>query len=478
VPFTYGSQLSVATLLSKYVDVKTLAYPTRDVVMIQGKRSDILRALELVSILDQPVFKNRIIGMYRPTYVSLDDITTSLPILLEQEGIKLAENSNNAAISTVKVERINTLFLFANKKDLLERAVSWAMKIDQPSDTQTPQYYIYQPQYSKAVDLGDSLKLLISDSATLGNSTSANAQNDRPQSRGAGSVASNDTVKMVVDERANTLIFKTTGMEYKQLLPLIKRLDILPKQIALEVIIAEVTLTDRFKQGVEFALSDGNYTASTAGALGAAEFGGLSYALSGIDRALTLNLFQSDSLVNVLSRPSVIVRDGVSAEISVGTDIPTIGETTLDPNDSNSIARTTIEYRKTGVELAVTPTVNAQGVVTMIIRQSISSEVSDVSTVSGSPAIFERSISTEVIAQDGQTIVLGGLISDNSSRGTTRVPILSDIPLIGQLFTAKSDSGDKTELVMMVTPKIIHSTDEWTELKKQLSTQLSHIKIN
>src|SRR5690606_7513467 len=130
-------------------------------------------------------------------------------------------------------------------------------------------------------------------------------------------------------------------------------------QVALEVIIAEVTLTDKFRQGVEFALTEGNSTARTIGAFGAGEFGGLSYALTGSFGRVNLNLFQSDSLVNVLSRPSIVVRDGVAANISVGTDIPVIGETTIDPNDSNSIARTSIEYRKPGVKLSVTPTVNA-----------------------------------------------------------------------------------------------------------------------
>jgi general secretion pathway protein D len=480
VPFNYGSQVSVGPLLQKFINVKSTAYPHRDVVMLQGKRRDILRSLELVAILDQPIFKNRSIGMFRPTYVSLDIIAESLPDLLDQEGIKLTEKSNNAAVSVVKLDRLNTLFLFANKKELIERAVYWAEQIDKPSETEEEQYYIYVPQFSRAVDLGESLTLLISDAASLGNSTSASRQNDSSTNRepSSSSVASNKNVKMVVDERANTLIFKTTGKDYKQLLPLIKRLDILPKQIALEVIIAEVTLTDKFRQGVEFALNNGNYAASTTGALGAAGFGGLSYVLTGANGRVSMNLFQSDSLVNVLSRPSIVVRDGVSAQINVGTDIPVIGETTIDPNDNNSIARTSIEYRKTGVELSVTPTVNAQGIVTMVIQQSISSQVSDVSTVSGSPAIFERSISTEVIAQDGQTIILGGLISDNTSQGTTRVPILSDIPFIGQLFTAKSNSGDKTELVVMVTPKIIDSSNEWENLKRQLNTQLDYLKLN
>ena len=480
VPFNFGTQVSLASMVERFINVKATAYPQRDMMLLQGKRRDILRALEFVDIMDQPIFKDRVIAMYRPNYVSLDAIVDALKPLLDREGIDFSDSSKSTAIASVKVDRLNTLFLFASNSLLIERAVYWAEQLDKPSETEESQYFIYQPVYSRAVDLGASLQLLISDSTGIGSSTSAAAQNnlqDSPSPTAGSLVASNKNLKMVVNEQANTLIFKTTGREYKQLLPLIKRLDILPKQIGLEVMIAEVTLTDKFKQGVEFALSNGNYTAGTLGALGAAEFGGLSYVLTGANGRVTMNSFQSDSLVNVLSRPSIVVRDGFSASINVGTDIPVIGETTIDPNDANSIARTSIVYRKTGVKLNVTPTVNSMGVVTLEIEQSISSQVDDVATVSGSPAIFERSISTQVIAQDGQTVILGGLISDNNSKGTTRVPFLSSIPFIGKLFTAESRSGDKTELVVMVTPKIISSTSEWENLKRQLSSQLNYIDV-
>lgn len=487
VPFTYGMQLQVGNLVKLFTNVDITPYPQRDVLMVKGKRQDILKALDLISLMDRPIFQDRQIGMYKPTYVSVDIIKEAMPTLMEQEGIDVKENARSAAVSMVSLESQNSLLLFANTKDVIQRAVYWAEQLDKPSDTEERQYFIYQPEYSRAVDLGESLKLLIDGDSTSrpSRSTSAAAESQRSGSQSdnrsgssGGYVASNENIKMVVDERANSLIFHTTGKEYKQIMPLIRRLDVMPKQIALEVMIAEVTLTDRFRQGVEFALSRGDYTLRTTGALGADEFGGLSYILTGGNGSLTMNLFQSDSLVNVLSRPSIVVRDGVSAQINVGTDIPVIGETTIDPNDANSIARTSIDYRKTGVELSVTPTVNAQGVVTMVIDQSISSEVEDVSTVSGSPAIFERTLSTEVIASNGQTVILGGLISENKSKGSTRVPYLSELPLLGNLFRADSNSGDKTELVVLVTPRIIENASEWDNLKRQLSSQLERIKID
>jgi general secretion pathway protein D len=282
---------------------------------------------------------------------------------------------------------------------------------------------------------------------------------------------------MVVDERANLLIFHTAGEDYQQLLPLIKRLDVLPKQIILEVMIAEVTLTDEFKQGVEFAFTSGAYGLSTAGAFMGDGFGGLSYLLQGENGSIALNLFQANSNVNVLSRPSIVVRDGVNASISVGTDIPIVGQTVTDPlNGTNQT--TTIEYRKTGVELSVTPTVNAQGVILMEIKQSISNQLEVGATVAGSPSVFERSINTEVVAESGQSIVLGGLISESRSSRQTKVPVLGDLPFIGKLFQAETESGDKTELVVFVTPRLIESSSEWDDIILQFTDTLNELVID
>ena len=180
---------------------------------------------------------------------------------------------------------------------------------------------------------------------------------------------------------------------------------------------------------------------------------------------------------DILSRPSLVVRDGASATITVGTDIPIVGETTSDPiNGENQTTK--IEYRKTGVELAVTPTVNAQGIVIMEIKQKISNEVEAGSTVAVSPSVFERSIDTEVIAQSGQTIILGGLISDNRTKKDSRVPFFADLPIIGNLFKAKTDAGDKTELVVLVTPRVIESTNQWAEIKQLFDSSLGSLSFN
>ena len=167
------------------------------------------------------------------------------------------------------------------------------------------------------------------------------------------------------------------------------------------------------------------------------------------------------------------MRDGVAASISVGDDIPTIGSTTTNPLNSER-ETTTIEYRKTGVDLTVTPTINAQGTVIMTISQSISN-VSDTTGASDNPSFFERTLNTEVVAGNGQTVMLGGLISENKSNGASSVPFFGSLPVLGHLFRSDTSSSDKTELVILVTPKIVQNTDDWQRVKQSFIQGLENL---
>lgn len=478
VPFEYGLQASLPNTMRILLGIKAQADIQRGIITIQGKRQDIERALELVNMLDRPSMQNRQIGAYKSTYLSTSELAKKVKELLDQEGISLiSQGGVKAILSVVEVETQGTLIFFANQQALIERAVFWAKQVDQPIKTTEKQYFLYQPKFSRAADLGISLEALIGNSGSRrGNSTSVANENNGAFTQSAARSASSENVKMVVDERANTLIFHTSGEEYQQLLPLIKRLDLLPKQVMLEVVIAEVTLQGEFKKGVEFALSSGNYGLSTTKAFMGDGFGGLSYLLSGDKGEIALNLLQTNSLAKILSRPSLVVRDGVSASINVGTDIPIIGETTSDPINGDR-QTTSIDYRKTGVELSVTPTVNAQGIVLMEIKQKVSNQAAGNTSSATNPSIFERSIQTEVVAQSGQTVILGGLISENNSTSDSKVPGLGDIPFLGQLFRADTKSNDRTELVVLVTPRVIESAGEWQQVKQLFQGSLESLSI-
>ena len=481
VPLKFGQQGQLSLVLPSIARVQYIPAGSQNAFMLKGKQGEITKALEFVQLLDQPAFSDRAIGIYKATFVTADEIKQKLPELLKQEGISTATSGTGSAVSLVSLDRTGNIVFFAPNQQIINRINFWLKQIDQPLSGSERQYFVYQPQFSRAADLGDSLKTLIDGSSggsELTSNTSAASQNKQVNSnknrkQSSTSAASNDEMKLVVDERANSLIFYTAGTTYQQMLPLIKQLDIMPKQVVLEMMIAEVTLTDEFKQGVEFALS--NRGAVVQGGFNLENGSdGLSYLLSGTSGKLAFNLLQKNTYVNVLSRPSLAVRDGVPASIVVGNRIPIVGDIITDPVNGS---RTSVEYLETGIDLQVTPTVNAQGVVLMEITQSISNQASS-SGAEGNPIIFERSLQTEVIAGNGQTIMLGGLISENSTLSDRRVPFFSSIPIFGRLFDGTDNNTNKTELVVLVTPRIVDSTAEWESIYNEFKQGMSELKLS
>lgn len=483
IPLKYGFKASLERTLRDLSSVRVSSDMVQNAFFVEGSRAEIVRFIDLVQLLDVPANRGRHIAMVELTYLSPTDYISQLKELMEAEGIAIGRQAGlGVAILTVPVNQLGAVAMFASNEEVLDRARYWTEQIDQASKGPEKGYYIYHPRYARASDLGESIGNLINRFSGGGN-TNRDTQSSNPSNANAGNTgqgtsvsASNDEISMTVDERSNSIIFYTTGGNYKALLPVVRRLDVMPKQIVLDATIAEVTLTDEFSQGFEFAFRSGKLSGGTLGALGAADIGGFRLNwVDGFDRFIA-NLQQSSNLVNVISNPTLVVRDGIAASIQVGNDIPTVGSTTFTDNLESQTQ--SVEYRKTGVQLSVTPTINAQGLVVLQIDQTISNTSPTGPSVAGNPSIFERSIKTEVIAQSGQTVLLGGLISENNSSGDSKVPLLGDVPLLGNLFKSESEQSEKTELVIFITPRIIERTEQWEEIRKTIADGLTTISVN
>jgi len=497
VPLKFGIKISIERTLRQLVGVKITPDFEQSALFLQGKREDILRALEFIHLLDAPSNRGKHIGLIPLTYIDSDEFTKQISLLLESEGIPVATNkAQNKNLVLVPINQIGAIAVFSTEQELLNRVRFWSKAIDKPLKSLTKQYFMYHPQYARASDLGDSLSALLGGAggASKGGSSannrsksnsSANSSNNNSSANSTGSApstkrtagVSNDNITLVVDERANAIIFYTSGSEYQALLPLIEKLDVLPRQVMLDITIAEVTLSDEFKYGVEWAMKSGDATFGTKGAFGIEGIGGFNFNYTGTNGEISANFFETNGLVKVLSNPTLLVRDGVTANINVGSDISVIGQTTEDPI-SGDRQTTSSDYRKTGVDITVTPTINAQGIVIMEVMQSISNSVPETSGAGGNPDIFERSLSTEVVAQSGQTIILGGLISENVNDSNKQVPLLSSLPLIGYLFKAGGDNVSRTELIMLITPKVIDRTDQWDKLTESFQQGLNYLSLD
>ena len=487
VPLKYGTSNSLRQLITSLVNADVSSDSAQGLITVKGKRPQITRAMSLIGLIDSPAINDKSVALLKFKYIDSETFIEKVSEILELEGINSKRtNVKSASVNFVPIEHLGQVIVFAASDDIVNRVEYWTKQLDKPATGLEQSFYTYHPKYARAADLGDSLAPLISFresvageeggsnsqlSRSLASNVSRNSSNSIPQT----SVTTGDKMRMVVDERSNSLIFYSSGKHYQELQPIIRKLDVMPKQVMLEVIIAEVTLTGSFAKGVEYAIKSGpggsktenfNYNGDA----------GFSYSVVGLDGNITLNLNQKDGLVNVLSRPTLLVRDGVDASISVGDDVPTVGSTTTDPI-SGDRETTNIQYRKTGIDLTVTPTVNAQGTVIMSITQNISNIAADGLTISGSPSIFERKVSTEVVAGDGQTVMLGGLISENVSNNANAIPGLGSLPLLGHLFRSDSETTSKTELVILVTPKIVQNLDDWERVQNSFMKGLQNINF-
>ena len=275
------------------------------------------------------------------------------------------------------------------------------------------------------------------------------------------------------------LLFRGTGKEWAEIRSVIEKLDRSVPSVLIEVLIAEVTLTDEEKTGFEFVLSGAlggrGLTVGTLDALGISA-GGLSFTLdsAGSTRAV-LNLFYKDDRVVIPSRPRLPVKSGESASIDVGNEIPVI---TRYSDSEQEVDGTTnvlqeVSYRKTGVQLEIKPLVQANGLVDLEISQQLSEARPSADTsLAGSPTILNRQISTRLTLKDGGSLLMGGLISGSQSAGETGVPVLGRLPGIGRLFRTDAVQEDRTELMVMVTPYVIADHEEGWELTRRVREQL------
>lgn len=481
IPLRYGIKVSIERTVRDLIDAVVTPDFEQSALFVLGDRNNVLRAIELIELLDVPANRGKNIGLITLTYIGMDDFSRQVSLLMANEGIQVGINDGTSRnVSMVPLVNIGSVAIFTTSDELLNRVRYWASVLDKPAKGDKAQYFIYHPRFARATDLGDSVGQLLTLSGASAaiksneQSTGANADTLKAETVKANRAVSSEAISFVVDERSNSLIFKTTGTEYQNFLPLLKKLDVLPKQVLIEVMLAEVTMTDDFKYGVEFALKNSSkLDITTLGAFGAGKTGGINLNFLDGGTEAVASFFKDNKYINVISNPSLLVRDGVSATITAGEDIPTSGGTITD----DGVTTTNVVYRRTGVNVSVTPTINAQGVVIMTISQQLSNQVDTSTSENSNPSIFERSLETEAVVESGRTVLLGGLISESSSTGQTKVPGFGDLPLLGNLFKGQNDQLTKKELVMLITPKVIENNDQWQKLMLDFQSGLETIRI-
>ena len=438
------------------------------------------------------------------------------------------------ALRIMPIERINSILVVTPRPSYLEEARRWIERLDKPSDGGSePQLFIYQVQNGNARHLASVLGSLFGGQAAgttaansgvapglgastsqtsaglfgsgLGNNTSNNLGGSRlgtgtGGSSGLGSINNRNTtqgavgqvsaaavlgsIRVVADELNNSVLVWSTKAEFNKIESTLKRLDLPLTQVLIEASIIEVTLDDSLQYGLQWTFSGdarAGYSGvgAVGGALSAAATNGFSYALSNGAGKLkaTLSALASKSLIKMISNPSLMVLDNHTATITVGDQVP-VSTSTSRPadNTSTSLVTSTIQYKDTGVSLAVTPSVNSGNVVAMQIDQTVTDVGAEEASANNQRRFLQRQIGSKVAVRSGESIVLGGLIKDNNNSSKSGVPLLKDIPLVGNLFAQNSSEGKRTELLVIITPRVVRSDVDIREVSDDLRERLKGLR--
>ena len=381
----------------------------------------------------------------------------------------------------------------------------------------TPRVFVYPLQNAKAKHVAATLQSIFSGaggpSASPGRfipeAPPAAGHQQSPQAQaassgtpaggslGSGAMFSAET-KVFADETTNSLVILATNDDYPFIEETIKKLDTAPRQVMIEVLIAEVTLTKDFQFGLEWVISNHmslqpfSKTINLNGPIGmnsnllpsaaslASGLPGFSYAatdMAGNVKAL-LNTLASDNKVTVLASPHILAADNLEAKIQIGNEVPiaTSQMTNVASSTTTGSILSTIQYKDVGTILKVKPQINESGVVSMEVSQEVS-DYSPSSVLGTTQYIFsKREATTNVVAQNGQTIVIGGLIQDNRTKSLSGVPFLSSIPVLGHLFSSTDDSTTKTEIIVLLTPHVIKNQEEAGNVTSEYLNRLKTTK--
>jgi len=270
-------------------------------------------------------------------------------------------------------------------------------------------------------------------------------------------------VTIMADQDNNAILVMASPADYRMIEAAIRKLDIQPRQVLINAIISEVTLNDELDYGVGWFLSGGNFelgfnTPLPGGAEAAGEGLALAIFNNSDETRMFFDLLASKSNVKFISAPQVMVRDNQTATIRVGDQIPVTTRSSQSTSDPDAPIVTEVQFRDTGTLLTVTPRINAGGQVTMDISQEVSLPGSEPAVGGGgNVSIAQRTIDSSVTVHGGQTVVLGGLIRETRTESKSGIPLLMDIPWLGQLFSTTGENVGRTELIVTINPVVVEN---------------------
>lgn len=469
-------------------------------LVISEQASNMERVLSIVKMFDVPVFAGKALKFYNIKYVDVKSLAKELEGLAQSLGA--VTKGARAEISFTPFTESNKLLIATSGTELLSSLDIWIQNIDVQSEERVTKLYIYKLQHQKAKDIQPVLTQLYSEkisgqaAPTKPGAPKPPTEERRPGERiektEAGAIIKEQPMRIIADESTNSLIIKALPADYQEIRSIIDALDASPQQVLIEVVIAEVQLTGKLEIGVELFLKNQVKTEtsdSTVKKVSGKEItisnpitaGALAVDLIFGDVQTLFKILASETSLDFLSTPHLLVRDDQKASIQVGEDVP------LSTGQATGISTTAvvqqIQYRSTGIILTVTPHIAENGMVTLDIIQE-QSEIGENVVFAGSeesptlqsPKITSRKAETSLVIKGGNTVLIGGIIQKEKRNTIQKVPVLGDIPGLGHLFKSTRKEEEKTELLVLITPHVINTVDDAEILTNEFEEKVKSLQ--
>ncbi len=523
VPLKYISAIEMEKILQPYVRDQAIVQvdQNRSMIFLAGTREELSNYMRTVAIFDVDWLAGMSVAIYPLRTVDVDSIITELGGIFSGDG----DSPLAGMFRFVPLERLGSVMVITYQEDYLRKAQEWIEILDRGAAGAGKQLFVYRVKNLEAPVLAGYLTQIFGgeggqsnqneaqgtlapglDPVDIGSISDFNdsrvgekpgqAQQANGQGGGEGMVlnvgAGDIRITSVVE--TNSMLIQATQAEYNSILAAIERIDIEPLQVLIESQVLDVELNEELQFGVNWFLTnnpnlipDGiagtdRYVQSVAFGSGSAQAGGFNF-LTTIATPLSAGLpfvqatiAALDEVTDVrsLAAPSLLVRNNATATITVGTQVP-VQSSSISTGTNNVVSNA--QYVSTGITLTVTPRINPGGLVYMDITQDVSrpgARDPDIST-SGNPPINNKTVTTQVAVQSGQTVFIGGLISEQVSTGRSGVPYLSRVPFIGALFGSNSKANVRSETLVMITPTVVETSADLQRVSEEMEAEFSRI---
>ena len=480
VPVTHTDPTAILGLIDPFLTSEMEAVPLDDagVIVLAGPGTEVRAAENAIRTFDRPFLTDRVFGMFELQYVNAQTAKTEVDLVLD--GLGMARSNTR----TIALPRLNLLFVTTRDRSQFNQIRDFIERFDRPSGGDTRRLRYYVARNAPAATLAAQI------SAAFAGGAAGDGASFEPRFSGDGQGDGGDDQReeegrlaIIPDLLNNALIIRATDQEYREIVELVERMDVMPPQVLIEATIAEVRLIDGLNFGVRWffenqsgdGLSEFGFSDADDGAVGPS-YPGFNYAFTGTDLTATLSALNSITDVTVLSAPSIMVQNNQTAHLQVGDEVPIVTQTATSVADGNAPIVSAVELRETGVILQVTPRINASGLVVLDVNQEVSSVRPTTTSGIDSPTIQKLEFTSTVAVRSSNTIALGGLIRETRSDNEAGIPGLGRIPVVGNAFRSRELSSERSELVIFLTPRIISTDDDAAEALMHVRRELEALE--